>query len=195
MSERGKFSQAEILLLALGSNSTGAWGGPEATLRRTLRELEREGIAIVRASNLYVTRSLGDTPQPRYLNAVLHARAAMAPGQLLRLLKRIERRAGRTATRAMAPRALDIDILDYGGRRLGWLPRRPRQRGRLVLPHPEMHVRAFVLVPLQEVSPAWRHPVLGRTAKELLARLPRAEQAGVGQALDFQGRTCDKQPS
>jgi 2-amino-4-hydroxy-6-hydroxymethyldihydropteridine diphosphokinase len=194
MSQRGKFSQVEILLLALGSNVAGPWGEPKATLQRTLRELEREGIEIIRTSNLYVTQPLGDTPQPRYLNAVLHAKAAVAPGQLLRLLKRIERRAGRTATRAMAPRPLDIDILDYGGRRLGWPPR-PRQRGSLVLPHPEMHVRAFVLAPLQEVAPAWRHPVLGRSVKELLTRLPAAERAGVGQTLDFWGRTCDKQAS
>jgi 2-amino-4-hydroxy-6-hydroxymethyldihydropteridine diphosphokinase len=109
---------------------------------------------------------------------------------LLRLLKRIERRAGRTRTRAMAPRALDIDILDHGGRRMGWPPRR-RERGRLIIPHPELHARAFVLVPLLDVAPAWRHPVLGLTAKALLSRLPRAARAGVGQALDFSATTCN----
>ena len=101
-------------------------------------------------------------PQPRYLNAVVLVEAYIAPGALLRLLKRIERRAGgRLGARNGGPRPLDIDILDYGGRRIGRPPRR-RQRGRLILPHPEMHRRAFVLVPLLEVAPAWRHPRSGR---------------------------------
>jgi 2-amino-4-hydroxy-6-hydroxymethyldihydropteridine diphosphokinase len=82
----------------------------------------------------------------------------------------LERKAGRRAGRPQGPRPLDIDILDYGGRRLGW-PGRGRRRARLVLPHPEAHRRAFVLVPLAQVAPHWRHPVLGASARALLDRL------------------------
>jgi 2-amino-4-hydroxy-6-hydroxymethyldihydropteridine diphosphokinase len=98
------------------------------------------------------------------------AKGSIGPASLLRLLKRIERQAGRRPTPPLQPRPLDVDILDFGGRRLNW-PSRRRERGRLVLPHPLLHKRAFVLVPLLQVAPRWSHPVLGVRARTLLARL------------------------
>ena len=153
----------------------GRWGTPRETLARACCELARAGISIVRVSKYYATKPVGDTPQPQYINAVVLAEAYIGLGALLRLLKQIERRAGRYATRTMASRPLDLDILDYGGRRIG-RPGSGRERGRLILPHPEMHRRAFVLVPLLEVAPAWRHPMLGQTAKALLTQLTPAER-------------------
>jgi len=190
----GKFRQVRTLLLGLGSNIPGRWGSPRATLARACRELERAGIKIVRASTCYITKPVGDTPQPKYTNAVVLAEAYIAPGSLLRLLKQIERRAGRRTARAMTARPLDLDILDYGGRRIG-RPSRQRERGRLILPHPELHARAFVLVPLLEVAPAWRHPISGRGVKVQLMQLPPAARAGVRQALDSAINRCDKLPS
>jgi 2-amino-4-hydroxy-6-hydroxymethyldihydropteridine diphosphokinase len=125
------------------------------------------------------------------LNAVLEARARVAPATLLRLVKNIERRAGRRLGVPWGPRPLDIDILDYGGRQVGW-PARRRERGVLVLPHPEMHRRAFVLVPLLEVAPRWRHPVLAISGRSLLARIPHSERGSVRQTLDFPPSPCDK---
>jgi 2-amino-4-hydroxy-6-hydroxymethyldihydropteridine diphosphokinase len=194
MCGRGGSLQAETLLLALGANATGSWGQPRATLQRALEGLERKGITIVCTSNLYSTRPLGFGRQDRYFNAVLLTKTSMAPAQLLRVIKQIERNAGRELTRSMAPRALDIDILDFGGRRMGW-PLHRRERGRLILPHPELHRRPFVLVPLLDVAPAWRHPVLGSSARTLLLRLLPEIRAGVGQALDFSVPACDKQCS
>src|SRR6185436_6519343 len=129
----GKFRQTATLLLGVGANVAGPWGSPRETLTRALREIERAGVRIVRASNYYSTKPVGDTSQPRYLNAVVMAKSSIAPGTLLRLLKQIERRAGRRTARAMASRPLDLDILDYGGRRIGH-PARRRERGRLILP-------------------------------------------------------------
>ena len=194
MRTRGNINQVKYSLLGLGSNAAGTWGGPLATLLRVAAELERCGIRTVRASNLYRTKPMSRSPQPSYLNAVLLVEAHLAPGHLLRVLKNIERRAGRTHTRFMGPRALDIDILDYGGRRIGW-PAKGRERGRLILPHPELAKRPFVLVPLLDVAPGWRHSTLGVNARALLARLTPAARATVGQALDFGAATCDKQPS
>ena len=187
----GKYLQATTLLLGLGSNMSGRWGSPRATLARACQELQRVGIKIVRASHCYVTKPVGDTPQPSYTNAVVLAEAYVAPGSLLRLLKQIERRAGRRTARAMSSRPLDLDILDYGGRRIGRRSRR-RERGRLVLPHPELQARAFVLVPLFEIVPAWRHPISGRSVKSQLVQLSPAARAGVRQALDSATNTCDK---
>lgn len=194
MRQCSNLNQVSTLLLALGSNADGNWGSPSATLARARAELELCGIRTVRASNFYCTQAVGSTPQRPYLNAVLLAESHLSPGQLLRALKSIERRAGRTGTRFMAPRTLDIDILDYGGRRIGWPPKR-REQGRLTLPHPEVANRAFVLVPLLDVTPAWRHPVLGVSAATLLARLTPSARATVRQALDLEVATCDKQPS
>ena len=179
------------LLLALGANRAGAWGAPDKTLDRARRELSCAGVRILASSHIYDTLPLGPGRQARYLNAVLLSEARQAPAALLRLVKRLERRAGRRPGARWGPRCLDIDILDFGGRRLGW-PRRP-EPGRLVLPHPELHRRAFVLVPLIEVDPHWQHPTLPASGRALLSRLPAASRRGVRQTLDFVGLACEKQ--
>ncbi|KAB2912168.1 MAG: 2-amino-4-hydroxy-6-hydroxymethyldihydropteridine diphosphokinase [Hyphomicrobiaceae bacterium] len=177
-------------LLALGANVAGAWGEPRDTLARVARELEAAGVRIVGASRAYSTAPLGTGRQARYLNAVIRVEARLGPGMLLRLVKGLERRAGRRLGRHWGPRPLDVDLLDWGGRRIG-RPGRRRDQGRLILPHPEMHARAFVLVPLLEIAPGWVHPVLGVPGRTLLARLGARRGAGV-QALDFAAVPCDK---
>ena len=170
--------QSKTVLLALGANVAGRWGSPRDSLERARSELQSHEVLITGVSNYYTTEPVSDAPQPRYLNAVVSAQTHLAPGTLLRVLKHLERRAGRLTTRTWSQRPLDIDILDYGGRRMGW-PVRRRERGRLILPHPEMHARAFVLVPLRDVAPHWRHPVLGLQVNQLLAQLAPATRAGV----------------
>lgn len=179
------------LLLALGGNLAGPWGPPGATLGRARDELAAAGLHIVRSSGVYSTLPLGPGRQAPYLNAVLLLEASVSPAALLRLVKRIERRAGRRFAPRWGPRCLDIDVLDHGGRRLGW-PQGARRPSRLILPHPEMHRRAFVLVPLLEIAPHWRHPALGVAGRTLLARLDRADRAGVRRALDFEVSACNK---
>ena len=182
-----------VLLLALGGNTPGRWGTPHESFVRAVKELEAAGLTIVGSSLLYKTAAVGSGRQPTYLNAVLVASGGQAPGCLLRLVKRIERRAGRETTPPMHARPLDIDILDYGGRRLNW-PCRRRERGRLVLPHPLLDTRGFVLVPLMEIAPHWRHPVLGCRPRAMMVRLGPGAARGVRQALDFRLRACEKAP-
>jgi len=160
---------------------------------RACRELEAAGLRIIRSSNLYLTEPVGGGRQPPYLNAVIMVAAGSAPASLLRFVKQLERRAGRRLGPPMQARPLDIDILDYGGRLVNWPPQR-RERGRLILPHPQLHNRTFVLVPLLEVAPHWRHPALGHRPKALLARLNPRARSGVRQALDFSACPCDKAP-
>jgi 2-amino-4-hydroxy-6-hydroxymethyldihydropteridine diphosphokinase len=181
-----------IILLGLGSNLPGVWGAPRTTLARAMHKLTEAGLRILGISSLYTTAPVGTGRQPAYLNAVVMVEGALAPAALLRTAKRIERQAGRRVGRHWGPRQLDIDILDFGGRQIG-NPRGRRRRGQLLLPHPEMHRRAFVLLPLSEVAPAWRHPRLGLTASALLGRLRSHERAGVRRLLDSAARTCDKQ--
>jgi 2-amino-4-hydroxy-6-hydroxymethyldihydropteridine diphosphokinase len=183
--------RVDTLLLALGANLAGPWGAPNETLRRARRKLSCSGLRVLASSHIYDTAPLGPGRQAPYLNAVLLLRAHIAPAALLRLIKHIERLAGRRLGTRWGPRCLDIDILDYGGRRLGW-PQRGRQRGRLILPHPEMHARPFVLVPLLEVDPHWHHPTLAVAGHTLLTRLGRQSRRGIRRSLDFAASSCDK---
>jgi 2-amino-4-hydroxy-6-hydroxymethyldihydropteridine diphosphokinase len=164
---RLKFSQSgpscgsNRLILGLGANIAGPWGCPKDTLLRALDALRQQGLDPLHHSAFFRTKPVGGGRQPDYLNAVAVTQARLPPAALLRLVKGLERKAGRRPGRPLGPRPLDIDILDYGGRR----------RARLVLPHPEAHRRAFVLVPLAQLAPHWRHPVLGASARTLLDRL------------------------
>jgi 2-amino-4-hydroxy-6-hydroxymethyldihydropteridine diphosphokinase len=185
---------ASTVILALGANLRGRWGTPGEALGRACQELAQTGLHLVCASRIYTTTPLGPGRQTPYLNAVLVLQAHMAPGCLLRLVKRIERRAGRRLGSRWGPRCLDIDVVDQGGRRIGRASRR-RIPGRLILPHPEVHRRAFVLVPLLDVVPAWCHPVLGIPGRTLLARLGAKDRANVRPTLDFVHTACDKQPT
>ena len=158
-------------LVSLGANSSGPWGAPAETLRRALEELERAGVTIEAVSPFYETAAVGRAGQPPYVNAVTKIDTAMPPEALLRRLKQIERAAGRRGGSPWGARTLDLDILDYKGRVKHWrgnLPQFARPGARpLILPHPWIEVRPFVLRPLVDVAPDWRHPVTKMTAQSL----------------------------
>jgi 2-amino-4-hydroxy-6-hydroxymethyldihydropteridine diphosphokinase len=168
--------QASILI-GLGSNTNGAWGNPEHTLRRTLHELEACQVKVSQASKLYTTQAHAYIAQPDYLNAVFRVTTSLMPQALLVLLKGIEAKAGRSKSKGSlqpyfhwTPRPLDLDILSYRGIVYNWKGRHPVMKANLILPHPRAHERAFVLCPLSEIAPFWHHPVLGLTAAEFLKR-------------------------
>jgi len=171
------------VLVGLGANSPGPWGSPAKTLKRALRELERRGITVEAVSNLYETAAMGAARQPPYVNQVALLATSLPAPALLRLLKQIEAQAGRRGGRPWGPRTLDLDIIDYKGMILNWSQSRktmPRARVRpLVLPHPQLELRPFVLRPLLDVAPNWRHPVLKLSAKELWRRVKKQGQGNV----------------
>src|SRR5689334_22317461 len=147
-----------MILVALGSNVSGPWGQPRDTVLRALRELDVDGTQLVAVSKLVETAPFGKTNQPSFINAVARIATAMPPEALMLHLHDIERRAGRRRRMRWGPRTLDLDLLDYNG-----LVR----HGRLELPHPGIAERDFVLTPLMEIAPRWRHPVTRRTARTM----------------------------
>ena len=171
------------ILVGLGSNYRGPWGTPAHTIERTLREIERANIVIRAVSPLYETAAVGRARQPAYVNAVALIDTSLSPEALLKVLKGIERTSGRRGGRPWGPRTLDIDIIDYRGLIRHWRGRRPdfRQAGMrpLVLPHPLAHERPFVLKPLLDVAPDWRHPVLEQSGRGLWHRLSAHGQGRV----------------
>ncbi|CAN5683893.1 2-amino-4-hydroxy-6-hydroxymethyldihydropteridinediphosphokinase [soil metagenome] len=149
-------------VVALGANL----GRPEQALRRAAATLARLG-HVLAASSLYRTRPVGGPPeQPHYCNAVLVLRPAppwSTPEHLLSALLAIEVAAGRTRRERWGPRSLDLDLITFEGE---------ERRGReLHLPHPRASERAFVMIPLAEIWPAWRGPGGGARAEEVAAAL------------------------
>jgi len=134
--------------LGLGSNL----GQKGDNLRQALARLRNEGIRILRLSSLYETEPMGVPEQPWFYNQVVEAEADFSPGELLKLLKKIEQRMGRKTSAQEAPRKIDLDILLAENTVI-----RTRE---LVIPHPRLEKRNFVLVPLNEIASSVVHPVL-----------------------------------
>jgi len=163
------------ILIGLGANLGGALGSRRATLTAALEALAGAGVAVRRLSRWYESAPVPASDQPWFINAVAAVATARDAADLLALLHRIEDRFGRQRRRRNEARVIDLDLLAYG--RL--VCDRP---GGPVLPHPRLHLRAFVLLPLAEVAPAWRHPVSGRLVDDLIAALPAGQAAAPLQA-------------
>lgn len=156
-------------LLGLGANI----GEPEAQLAAAVRGLARR-VTVEALSSVYLTEPVGGPEQPPYLNLVAKIGTDLAPGELLSLTRDIEDRLGRARRLPNEPRTIDIDILAFDDL--------VRSDERLTIPHPRMHTRGFVLYPLDEIAPEWRHPLLGLTAREMMidaaGELERVERLG-----------------
>ena len=161
------------IYLAIGSNMAGTWGAPEDSIANALSELGAAGLKITAISRRYGTAAVGPRGQSNYSNMVIAVRTALDPHALLKRVKVIERRAGRNGYVARwTARPLDIDIIDYAGRKLGGRSR-GQAIGSLILPHPQMHRRPFVVIPLAEIAPRWRHPRTGQSIALMRGRLVR----------------------
>ncbi len=162
-----------IAAIALGSNLSSRFGEPAANLREALHRLEDLG-RVTAVSSFHLTDPVGYTQQPRFLNAAALLETESPPLDLLRGLLAIEQAMGRDrmTARSKGPRIIDLDLLLYGGNGGSLVLNDPD----LILPHPAMEERRFVLAPLAEIAPTMQHPTLHRSIVQLLSDLPAAPE-------------------
>lgn len=154
----------KIAYLSLGSNQGDRRQNLEAALQH-LRELGE----LASVSSFYETEPVGVTRQEWFLNCAAALETELMPRQLLARVLAIEKSMGRRRTKIKGPRTIDIDIVLFGNAVV--------KTANLIIPHPAMHQRRFVLAPLAEIAPAARHPVLKRSVRELLDALPQGDAA------------------
>jgi 2-amino-4-hydroxy-6-hydroxymethyldihydropteridine diphosphokinase len=157
-----------MILIALGSNMPGPWGSSRQTVERAVTELNQFPLRCLKVSRLMITKAYGVENQADFVNAVVEIETALSPESLLRKLHQIERAAGRKRGRRWGPRMLDLDLLAYHNVKRS--QRGPLQKP-LVLPHPGINQRSFVLEPLREIAQRWRHPASHQTPMQMLRSL------------------------
>ncbi len=155
---------SDMILIGFGGNLSSAVGAPTATFGAALARLESAEVVVIARSHWYESAPVPVSDQPLFVNGVVAVRTALGPEELLSLLHQIEADFGRVRHTLNGARTLDLDLLAYDD--LVRLEEPP------VLPHPRLHERAFVLWPLNDIAPDWRHPVLGLTSAALLEKIP-----------------------
>ncbi|MDR3507729.1 MAG: 2-amino-4-hydroxy-6-hydroxymethyldihydropteridine diphosphokinase [Caulobacteraceae bacterium] len=156
----------DAVLIALGSNLQGSYDSSQGLLEAALDQFVSNGLKILKRSSWWRSAAWPDPLEPDYLNGLVVVETTLSPLQTLTALHDIEARFGRQRSVPNSPRTLDLDLIAHG--------RSIMNQDRLVLPHPRAADRLFVMGPLAEVAPDWRHPVLGETATDL------AKKAKVG---------------
>ncbi len=161
-------STGNFVLIGLGANLPSRHGPPRETCEAALEALDGAGVRLLAYSRWYRSAPVPVSSQPWFVNGVAEVETALDAPDLLAVLHQIEGQFGRRRESHWGARVLDLDLLDFRGR----LRRAPPP----ILPHPRLAERAFVLLPLAEVAPGWRHPSSGLSVDALIAALPRGQE-------------------
>ena len=139
----------------------------EEVMADALDEIAKEALTIIQVSQWFETAPVPVSDQPWFLNAVLKVQTKLAAPDLLARLHHIEANFGRVRSVRNEARILDLDLIDYAGQVI--------DDETITLPHPRMHLRAFVLLPIQDLTQDWQHPVSGKTVATLIAEMPEGQ--------------------
>ena len=150
---------ANVVYLGIGSNL----GNKRLNIELTKNEINNSKIKILKSSSLYETKSWPDSSKPKFINIILKIRTSLPPLKLINYLQAVEIKLGRVKSKKNAPRICDIDIIDYNHQIL-----LGQNKYNLILPHPAMTKRNFVLIPLFEISKNWKHPQNGANIVDLI---------------------------
>lgn len=182
---------SSTILIALGANLHSSAGTPAQTLVKALELLGAAGLRLLALSRFYRSPAFPAGSGPDYVNACAALTSPLAPEAVLEQLHGAEAALGRSRNRRWEARGIDLDLLAQGcairpdpATEAHWraLPLAEQMRSapeRLILPHPRLGERAFVLIPLAEIAPRWRHPATGESVSGMVARLPAAEKAAL----------------
>lgn len=182
---------SSTILIALGANLHSSAGTPAQTLVKALGLLGAAGLRLRALSRFYRSPAFPAGSGPDYVNACAALASPLPPEAVLAHLHGIEAELGRSRNRRWEARGIDLDLLAVGKairpdgatearwRSLPLAQQMHTAPGQLILPHPRLTERAFVLIPLAEIAPRWRHPATGETVREMVARLPAAEKAAL----------------
>jgi len=165
-----QYGAITMVLIGLGANTPSTIGPPIKTLMAAIGLMKKAGISCAQQSNWYESAPVPISDQAWFLNGVLQVETDKQPETLLQYLHDLERAFGRDRRMRNEPRPIDLDLLAFGSRVI---------QGGCNLPHPRMHERAFVLLPLREIAPNWLHPLLQKTITELIAELPKGQETRV----------------
>ena len=157
-----------MILIGLGSNLPGVFGTPEENIQKALSLMPENGLNVVSASSVWKSAPVPISDQPWYHNAVCVVETDLSAHDVLKAIAGIEDMAGRIRRERNAARVLDLDLLVYNDDVI--------EDELLSVPHPRMHERAFVLLPLQEISADWMHPTLKQPIEHLVNQLPSDQQ-------------------
>ena len=152
-------NQVRSIYLGIGSNL----GNKKVNIEKAKFNLIQNGIKIIQTSSYYESLSWPNPKNPKFLNIIIRISTYLKPLDLLEKCKKIEAQLGRKRSLKNAPRKCDIDLIDYDQYRL---------KNKLILPHPRMHKRNFVLIPLYELNKNWQHPKMKKNIKKLIFSLP-----------------------
>lgn len=178
-------------MLALGANEASPAGSPRSTLRAAIAALSHAEMQLLAVSRFYTTPAFPPGTGPDFVNAAVVVSSTLSPGVLLTRLHQIEANFGRKRTKRWQSRTLDIDLLAYENQVVPddatvrhWIgldlsEQKVATPDQLILPHPRLQDRGFVLIPLCDIAPDWRHPILGTSVAEMAAALPEAEKAEI----------------
>jgi 2-amino-4-hydroxy-6-hydroxymethyldihydropteridine diphosphokinase len=194
--ESNKQKASQLALIALGSNESSTWGDAKETVQKAMLELAVLSSERAEFSGFFATPAFPAGAGPDYVNAAMAIYTTVCAADLLDQLHVIEAAAGRTRGKRWGQRTLDLDLIAVGDATLPdenthkrWrdLPLADQQvetPSELILPHPRLQDRAFVLVPLMEVAPDWQHPILGLSVAQMCAALPDGLRAEVARLSD-----------